>query len=207
MEDQKDQKVVPDWLVEFHGHLCPFLVVGWRMGQEALSRLGVERERDQGLFLFTELGGDKLRAQSCFEDGLQAATGCTAGKGTLRRFNFGKVATVLAPPGGIAVRIALRPDVCDELAQTDYAAERRQGKPASAVSQASIADAVGRVMRMSAEELFSVEKFSVVHFSPDVAKPARSRCAGCGEYVFEQDAVTRDGRVLCRPCAGQPAAV
>ncbi len=207
MDDQKDQKVVPDWLVEFHGHLCPFLVVGWRMGQEALSRLGVERERDQGLFLFTELGGEALRAQSCFEGGLQAATGCTAGKGTLRRLDFGKVAAVLAQPGAVAVRIALRPEVCDELAQADYAAERRQGKQASAVSRAAIADTVGRVARKSAEELFSFERFSVVHFTPEVANPARIRCASCGEYVFEHDAVTRGGHVLCRPCAGHPAAV
>ncbi len=203
----EDRKVVPDWLVEFHGHLCPFLVVGWRMGQEALFRLGVERERDQGLFLFTELGGEVLRPQSCFEDGLQAATGCTAGKGTLRRLNFGKVAAVLAQPGGIAVRVALRPEVCDALAQADYALERRQGKPASVVSHAAIADAVGRVANMGVEELFSFEKFSVVHFRPEVANPVRTRCESCGEYVFEQDAVTRDGRVLCRPCAGHTAAV
>lgn len=207
MEDHQDQKVVPAWLVEFHGHLCPFLVVGWRMGQEALSRLGAERERDQGLFLFTELGGEALRPQSCYEDGLQSATGCTAGKGTLRRFDFGKVAAVLAQPGGIAVRVALRPEVCDELAQADYAAERRQGKPASAVSQAATLDAVARVASKSADELFFFEKFSTVHFSPVAARPARARCANCGEYVFEQDAVTKDGILLCRPCAGHPSAV
>ncbi len=207
MENQSDLKELPEWLVEFHGHLCPFLVVGWRMGQEALVRLGEHRERDQGLFLFTELGGDTLRAQSCYEDGLQAATGCTVGKGTLRRLNFGKVAAVLARPGATALRIALRGEVCDELAKTGYATERRQGKPASAVSSAAIADAVGRVTRMSAEELFSFEHFAVVHFRPVVADPARARCAICGEYVFEQDAVTTEGHVLCRPCAGHLATV
>jgi formylmethanofuran dehydrogenase subunit E len=206
MDDDKALKAVPDWLVEFHGHLCPFLVVGWRMGQEALGRLGVERERDQGLFLFTELGGEALRAQSCFEDGLQAATGCTAGKGTLRRLNFGKVASVLVQPGGKAVRAALRPEICDELAQTDYAEQRRQGKPASAVSAAAIADAVGRVARLRASELFSIAPVSGVDVRPQVANPARARCANCDEYVFEQDALVRDGRVLCRTCAGQPAA-
>lgn len=207
MEDQKKGNVVPDWLVEFHGHLCPFLVVGWRMGQEALNRLGAQREHDQGLFLFTELGGDTLRAQSCYEDGLQAATGCTTGKGTLRRLNFGKVAAVLARPGDTAVRVALRPEVCDALAQADYAAERRQGKPASVVSQTAIEDAVGRVARMSADELFSFERFSVVHFTPVMASPARTRCALCGEYVFDQDAVFKDGRVLCHPCAGHSSAL
>lgn len=207
MEDERDQTRVPEWLVEFHGHLCPFLVVGWRMGQEALRHLGVARERDQGLFLFTELGGEALRPQSCFEDGLQAATGCTAGKGTLRRLDFGKVAAVLAQPGGIAVRVALRPEVCDVLAQADYALERRQGKRASAVSPAAIAEGVGRVVSMTADELFSFGKFSVVHFSPEVANPARTRCANCGEYVFEKDAVTESGRVLCRPCAGHPTVV
>jgi formylmethanofuran dehydrogenase subunit E len=202
MEELKSAAVVPDWLVEFHGHLCPFLVVGWRMGQEALQHLGAEREKDQGLWLFTELGSDRLRAQSCYEDGLQAATGCTAGKGTLRRLDFGKVAAVLARPSGPALRIALRPEICDALAGASYAAERMQGTPASRVSAAAIADAVDRIARLDPHELFSFEQIDVVSFRPVPGEMARARCESCGEYVFRDEAVERDGKTVCRPCAG-----
>ncbi|MDA8345377.1 MAG: FmdE family protein [Thermaerobacter sp.] len=192
---------MPLWLEEFHGHLCPFLVVGWRMGQEALAQLKVDRERDQGLFVFTELGGDALRPQSCYTDGLQAATGCTAGKGTLRSHDLGKVAAVLARPGEGALRIALRPDVCDELARGSYAAERRGGKLASAVPEAALSNAVGYVTRLSAQELFTFEHLPAFGFRPAPASPGRIRCQDCGEYVFEQQAAVKDGRILCRSCA------
>ena len=201
MEELNSAAVVPEWLVELHGHLCPFLVVGWRMGQEALQRLGAEREKDQGLWLFTELGSDRLRAQSCYEDGLQAATGCTAGKGTLHRLDFGKVAAVLARPGGSALRIALRPEICDALAGAPYAAERRQGTAASQVSAAAVAEAIERVTRLDPQELFSFEQIDHVSFRPVPGDPARTRCESCGEYVFREAAVEVDGKTLCRPCA------
>jgi uncharacterized membrane protein YfcA len=31
----------PDWAFEFHGHRCPFMPIGYRMGKLAIERLGV----------------------------------------------------------------------------------------------------------------------------------------------------------------------
>jgi len=32
---------VPQWAYEFHGHECPFMPIGYRMGTLALEKLGV----------------------------------------------------------------------------------------------------------------------------------------------------------------------
>ncbi len=66
--------IVPQWAYEFHGHRCPFMPIGFRMGQLAMRTLGVEREPDHGLFAFPEIGVG--HPQTCIVDGIQAATGC-----------------------------------------------------------------------------------------------------------------------------------
>lgn len=34
---------LPNWTFEFHGHRCPFMPIGYRMGALALQKLGVAR--------------------------------------------------------------------------------------------------------------------------------------------------------------------
>ena len=38
--------VPPAWAFEIHGHQCPFMPLGYRMGRLAMEKLGVEREPD-----------------------------------------------------------------------------------------------------------------------------------------------------------------
>ena len=77
--DAYDHRLVPpEWAFEFHGHRCPFLPLGFRMGLLALERLGVDREKDHTLHVFAELG--EGHPQTCLMDGIQIATGATFGK-------------------------------------------------------------------------------------------------------------------------------
>jgi formylmethanofuran dehydrogenase subunit E len=62
----------------FHGHIGPFLAVGLRMGQVANERLG-RAPMDMKAVVWVE--GRPPR--SCVVDGIQYATGCTTGKGTI----------------------------------------------------------------------------------------------------------------------------
>jgi len=41
MENKKQTKL-PDWTWEFHGHRCPFMPIGYRMGVIAMRELGIE---------------------------------------------------------------------------------------------------------------------------------------------------------------------
>ena len=47
----------PDWAFTFHGHRCPFMPLGYRMGVLALDALGVAHEADHTLHVICELGG------------------------------------------------------------------------------------------------------------------------------------------------------
>lgn len=67
-------------LRRFHGHLGPYVVIGFRVGQYALqqvhghSHFGVEAE--------VRCAGQP--PESCLLDGVQFSTGCTLGKQNLR---------------------------------------------------------------------------------------------------------------------------
>ena len=39
MNSHDNRLVPPDWAFEFHGHRCPFMPLGYRMGRLALERL------------------------------------------------------------------------------------------------------------------------------------------------------------------------
>ena len=60
----------------FHGHKCPAMPLGIRAALAAMDKLGAQRAGNSELYLISDSG--KQHAMSCFVDGLQAATGCTA---------------------------------------------------------------------------------------------------------------------------------
>ena len=73
---------------QFHGHSCPAMPMGLRVGAAAMNTLGVERARDGQLLALVELGDD--HCATCFADGVQMITGCTFGKGNIRKLHYGK---------------------------------------------------------------------------------------------------------------------
>jgi formylmethanofuran dehydrogenase subunit E len=66
-------------LKDFHGHLGPYVVVGWRMGRLAEERLG------KGMKAAVRTGTDP--PMSCIIDGIQVGSACTVGKGNLAIWN------------------------------------------------------------------------------------------------------------------------
>lgn len=82
--DQLDpEKMNLDELIKLghrlHGHLGPYLVAGIRMGLLALKELDSTGHKE--LKATVETGSTP--PVSCLIDGIQVATGCTAGKGNL----------------------------------------------------------------------------------------------------------------------------
>ncbi len=47
---------LPEWTFEFHGHRCPFMPIGYRMGTLALKKLGVGKSLDHQMHVFSEMG-------------------------------------------------------------------------------------------------------------------------------------------------------
>ncbi len=63
-------------LKEFHGHLGPFVVIGYLAGRRALAEL--QARKYFGMRVRVEC--KPKPPQSCLADGVQFATGCTLGK-------------------------------------------------------------------------------------------------------------------------------
>jgi formylmethanofuran dehydrogenase subunit E len=190
---------IPEWAWKFHGHVCPFMPIGYRMGILAMKELGMDRVRDHGAFAFSEMGVG--HPQTCMIDGTMSATGCTYGKLMMERLDYGKVATILYAPGKGAVRVYLRSEFQDELGKFEFFVYRKKGVEPSEIPEEVTAKVVDRVLEASDEELFKVERLPDFVFGRPKGSFSKVKCTKCGEYVFERYTRSVDGKPMCIPCS------
>lgn len=171
--------------VRFHGHECPGQVLGVRMVQAGCRELGIERPRSAGkrLVVFVEI-------DRCATDAIQALTGVSLGKRTLKHADFGKMAATFVNRDGAGVRVAAREtarDVARELVPDESDPRRAQ---------------IVAYRRMAEGDLLRIEPV-VVPSDWLERRRVRVACDACGEGVNYQREVRVSGRVLCRACAGE----
>jgi formylmethanofuran dehydrogenase subunit E len=181
--------------IQFHGHLCPGLALGYRVAKAALRELGADRPRDEELVAIVE-------NDSCAVDAVQFITGCTFGKGNLIFRDYGKhVYTFFNRRTGRGVRIS-----------EDYRGfENDQRFPGLKQQEAAAGEDVSREMQMfrmeksssilkaDEKELFNITPISAP--APEEAKIRKSlRCAVCGEKFMESRGRAKNGKVMCIPC-------
>jgi formylmethanofuran dehydrogenase subunit E len=173
-----------------HGHLCAGQILGLRMALHGMKLLGLD----------DPTGKDRKRLvcvveiDRCMTDAIGVVTGCRLGKRALKFRDFGKAAATFCDlRENRAVRIAAR----------ESAKERAR------VLYPEIGDKNQQQMRayreMPDEELFAIEWVQVSFGAEDLPgyKAPRVVCAQCGEGVNFRREVVRDGRSLCRACAGE----
>ncbi len=191
---------IPAWAWEFHGHRCPFMPIGYRMGVVAMRELGIGKVRDHGAFALSEMGVG--HPQTCMMDGVMVATGCTYGKLMMERLGYGKVAMRLVAPGKGAVRVYLKTEFQDALGKQEFFAYRKRGIEPSDVPAEVTERAVRMVLDAPEAEAFKIERVPDFAFSRPKGSFSKVTCAKCGEYVFERYARLVDGKSLCIPCSG-----
>jgi formylmethanofuran dehydrogenase subunit E len=191
---------VPEWAWEFHGHHCPFMPLGYRMGKLAMKELGVEHEKDHGFFVIPELGIG--HPQTCLMDGMQIATGATYGKSLMEKTFWGKLAATFYHPGKGAVRLALTPEFLDEFGKVEFFAFRKRGIEPSRVPADITEKAIKWVDAQPDEKVFKIEKLPDYKFTPVKGSFNRLKCVKCGEYVFERYIRLVDNQPYCIPCSG-----
>ncbi len=90
--------------VAFHGHLCPGQVLGVRMAVAGCREVEIPLPRQAGKGLVVVVEIDR-----CATDAIQALTGVSLGKRTLKHLDYGKMAaTFVNVPRGVAVRVSAR---------------------------------------------------------------------------------------------------
>jgi formylmethanofuran dehydrogenase subunit E len=169
--------------VEFHGHLCPGLAIGYRASRAAMEKMGIARAYDEELICVVE-------NDSCSVDAVQCLTGCTFGKGNFFFDDYGKQVFTMASRSvpGRAVRVSLKPDAIPSPGEEGLDAEQRREL------------ALRRLLSAPLGELFYVDE---IDFEiPDKAAIQPSvPCENCGEPTMQARLVEKDGRLLCRPCS------
>jgi len=190
----------------FHGHKCPAMPIGLRAGRLALERLCVERARDKELRVEAETGVG--HAMGCFLDGVMSATGCTYGKGNVRKLGWHKLAfTLIETASGRAVRIAVRPEAIEAGLAGPFVALRKQGIAPQDISPDVVDPLVDRVLSRDALEFLDVGE--PVHVEVAKTHPTFGvmRCSRCREAVFLGGVrLDAEGRTLCIPCSGHTSA-
>jgi len=171
-----------------HGHLCAGQVLGVRLAMLGLRELGIEdpvRERKR---LLTHVEIDR-----CVTDAVALVANCRLGKRALKFHDWGKVAaTFVDLQTGRAIRIAARESSKQRAREMFPEMEKEPGQ-----QQAY------RVL--SDDELFTRQWVRVEVRPEDLPgfKGPRVVCAQCGEGINFQREILRDGRTLCRACAGE----
>lgn len=173
-----------------HGHLCAGQVLGVRMAMLGLARLGIEDPQGKDrkrLVTFVEI-------DRCATDAVAVVTGCRLGKRALKFRDWGKVAaTFVDTAGGKAIRVAAK-ESSKALARSlhpELADRNRQQMLA--------------YREMREEDLFDLQ-WVKVELPPEEFpgyKGERVVCETCGEGINFKREVRRQGKVLCRACAGE----
>jgi formylmethanofuran dehydrogenase subunit E len=169
------------------------------MGKLALAHLGVEHEKDHGLFVFPELG--EGHPQTCMMDGMQAATGATYGKLLMAKTGFGKLAATFYCPGKGAVRLALKSDFPDALGRLEFFAYRRRGVEPSQIPAAVANEVIQWTYAQPDDFIFAIQPRPDFAYTPVKVSFNKTKCSFCNEYVFDRYVRIKNGQPVCIPCS------
>ena len=186
--------------LEFHGHLCPGLSIGYRAAKAGLDWLAENRAADEEVVAIVE-------NDACGCDAVQVMTGCTFGKGNFIFKDHGKqVFTFFARQSGKAVRVALKPGAFApderhaELIQkmrNKEATEQDQGEFRRLHEQRS-----HEVLEKPVEDLFKIEPVRA-ELPPHARIHASNPCDRCGEMTMATRLAEAGGEKICRDCLGR----
>jgi formylmethanofuran dehydrogenase subunit E len=171
-----------------HGHICAGQVLGVRLAMLGLKELGIEDPIAERKRLVTYVEIDR-----CVTDAVALVANCRLGKRALKFRDWGKVAATFCDlETGRAVRIAAKES------SKQAARELFPNLPREEGQQKAYA-------QLSDDVLFERQPVKVEVPPEDLPgfKGPRVVCAKCGEGINFKREVTKEGRVLCRACAGE----
>ncbi len=186
--------------IDFHGHICPGITIGFQAARVLMDRLGIQKAPDEELVAIVE-------NDSCSADAIQVMTGCTFGKGNFIFKNYGKQAFSLidrkrekairvcllsAPLAGDPDRLSLFEKVRAEKAspeEKERYQQLQQGK-------------IRNILDATPESLFKIEEV-LPDIPPEATIVASETCDFCGEST-KIDLLRRvNDKKACIPCTHQ----
>lgn len=156
--------------VEFHGHECGGLAIGYQAALYARELLNIEKSQDEDIVCITE-------NDACGVDAIQVMLGCSLGKGNLLIKMRGKQAfSIFNRKTGSSVRLVLRE-------MPELSKEERMEK----------------LMHGDCHELFDVKE-TVDTLPVKAKIFENCYCENCGEKTSENYIRLQGGKKLCLDC-------
>lgn len=185
--------------IQFHGHICPGLLMGIRVAEFALQELQVNPDVDEELLAVVE-------TNSCGVDAIQAILGCTFGKGNLIFNDYGKnVYTIASREKGRALRIAQKfgGNRGPESSRYRELARKASLTEAEAAEKEDLTAVIfERLMSTPFEDLFDWKEIDF-EFPGKARIHATIQCVICGEGVMDIKATETVQGPVCPGCLAE----
>jgi formylmethanofuran dehydrogenase subunit E len=198
--NEHDRTILLDTL-KFHGHKCWASVAGVRVGLAALRALDVKRSGGTQLYGIVETGEE--HGGMCFGDGVQYTTGCTFGKGNIRKQPYGKLAfTLIDKDTNRAVRVSYKGTLQKQITASAFMQKRAAGFMPDDIPEEEQMELVDLVWNAPEADVLTVGPVfeypgawypEVMGFVP---------CAGCGELTALAYLRVVGDKHMCIPCSG-----
>jgi formylmethanofuran dehydrogenase subunit E len=183
--------------VEFHGHTCVGVTIGYLAAKLALKQLGQDRSIDEELIAIVE-------NDACCCDAIQLLLGCTFGKGNFFFKDHGKMAFTFGNRNtGEAVRLVLKPGIFNAPPEEEELANKiKSGKclPQEIKEYESMYEGRGKkLFSEGPEAFFDIQKLNL-EFPTKAAREESSQCSSCGEMVMRTKLAEQSGELVCKGC-------
>lgn len=193
-----------EWLEfgqKFHGHKCPAMPMGLRVGAAAMNKLGVERAKDGQIVAFVDLGED--HCATCYADGLQVIMGTTFGKGNIKKTHKGKWAvTLVDKKTKRAVRVTPKAEAMLANMQSSFFKDYREKDiPASNVPDNVVDPLITNIMNAPEEELLNISGVFAYNLVEGPHSFDSFVCEECGEVTVMQYGRIKGDKKVCIDCA------
>lgn len=186
--------------VDFHGHACPGLALGYVAAKAAMSWLGEKRSEDEEIVAIVE-------TDACGADAVQVVTGCTFGKGNFFFRDYGKTAfSVLSRSTGKGIRFYAKPNAFPRTKEYRALSERvssgKAGEKEVREFHRLQVQRTNDVLKMDAKELYQINETTIR--LPAHAQILNSyQCSRCGEFAMASRLKETPEGLLCRSCLAE----
>ncbi|MFH2093760.1 MAG: FmdE family protein [Pseudomonadota bacterium] len=187
--------------LDFHGHLCPGLSLGYQAAVAGMDRLSENRSMDEEIVAIVE-------TDACCSDAVQVITGCTFGKGNFIYRDYGKMAfTFVSRQTGKGVRVARKhnPDAVVDNRHQELMALLRSGKATQTdrsefklLHEAKSME----ILDQSPETLFEIREVTIPMPSRARIEPS-VQCDKCKEPTMASKLEHMDGQSFCGGCLAE----
>ena len=187
--------------VDFHGHTCPGLSIGYQAAKAGIAWLEENRAMDEEVVAIVE-------TDACGTDAVQVLTGCTFGKGNFIHKDHGKqVFTFISRKSGRGVRVAMKPGVID-LSERHRELMGKIGEESATDDERKEFMALHHkksqeILEKSAEALFTITSVSL-DLPPKAKIEPSIPCDQCDEPTMASKLKKKNGQEVCLDCFDRP---